>query len=1795
MPTTITVPITSVGGTPPYLYQTVPGISTTFPGTINLDNTNQTMFLDATAVNSGTYSIRLKVIDFATNVSFLTINVVVDDPTIFSILNNSQSFAPSSFPAIFSIPLVSNGGSGYVTWSIISSVTTVPSPTIDSNNTLHFTLTSYGSFTVGLNAVDSIGNSVSTVVTYSINSSTVFSLVDGQLETLVNVPTSSLGTHNFSATIKDSSPTPVSASGSFYYQAKQPVSSIHVSQAYFDHYWGPNDNLAIVFPVLGDFQGFSLGTPTLSSPSNGLTVSVDSVNKIVKVQGPPTSFRNSELRIPLPILQGTTQVATVSREYTLLSENSTASGFSFTAYPKPYIVGDSIGLNPLKPYFNSPNISKNVNYSARVQIGSTLPAGISLDANTSLLYGTVAGGQTTPSIIEYIDSQNLVHGTVTINWTIFTSQFTLSDNLVDAKIQTPYPTATASTNCISSNSPSPLASVSVVKGVLPTGLKAYVDTTINAPNGVVKIASTGNSSVAGTPTESGYFDVWFQVTNTNGQQAYLYKRFTSNYVPPLVILTQQIASIVTGQSYGFSLQGFGGVPPYTWSSSQWPGGTNNESPAFTGITLSSTGNFSGTTTAVNGTNHNDTFVLTDSVGNSTSAVLNVNVNNTLRITTTILPIIVPGQPYSFSMSALGGTSPYTWSDDGLTPPSATWTLPSGISFNSSTGVFSGITSATSYSQTLTMKVKDAVPTVATGTFTLQIGSSTGLQIDTSGVGTINVGVAYQGVLRAVGPGTAPFSWQIPPASPNSLPAGLVLTADSSNQGVTATISGVYSGTSFTNRPVEVEVTDSGGNSAFAYMLLSTGTDLAITTASLPSGIINTSYTTTLAASGGVAPYTFSTSSILPGSLSLTQAGVLSGNTGGSAFNAGIVFNCADSATNSAPSKTLNLLIQASTLTITTASLPSITAGSVYGTTLTATGGTSPYTWSISPLSSTTLPSGLTLSPSTGVVSGTTTQVGTRSVTFRVTDNIGAYYDKTLSVTVTTGVVLKTGLDYTNGLVTNSLGYVSNGNVGSVNPRPNLSFYVIASGVLSTQTSQITAQLGGLTGATATVLSITSGVATIQITGPFQNGTLGSNNLTVTITDQGVTVSATFTWTVYINPALRLAPGTGFFPTLSVQYGGTGQSYIPVLENTSGYIYIYNDPSLNIFSFQTYNGFAVDKTTVLQNYPTGVLGLSANNTEWNGRLAFAYSGGNSQFGYNGAAIDANVVSTSLVLSDADIAWYQDSNKSLDIYVGSGVSNGAITGAVYGVQAIATLVNYLLDPHLASDVSVSPLTIIGDGTQKTFTISLIKPLPPLQSNTAATIIWGGTVLTTNSITPIYSNGIPATSTTYSFNVIQFKTGYVENGSPGTLSVTLNSATTSGNQLMVTGTFFDYAGPGTLISPTISDTRGNVWTRQVGYVDPSSEWCNFIWTAPITSAGTTTITLSVTGTQFNSLIGVIANEVSGLLVPVSVDVQGHFTGSTTSTFGTGSVTTSNANDVVVSVIDMGGAAPSGYTNLGTVNIPAGVIPASTVQAAYLKVSSTGTYNPTWTGSSFNGSGITAAFKLNPVTATVPNYSGISGYTVQATPPVISTASSSTLNLTLHGVITYLSGDSFVTSDVTYMNNVNVATVSLTVPAAPSSGGGGGGCPTLDMFVQEGVVVSSVAVGSLLDCLTGETISINSSVDKFPVEWTGTSEEVCYLIVAENGAEVELSGSTPIPTLESLKALEDNRVTPLTVEEVFDKMGSASVLTDIEGKLEWSFAKFTCIGKKQVARLYVGGRNYAAGRDAKKRVFSHNLLAVK
>lgn len=167
-----------------------------------------------------------------------------------------------------------------------------------------------------------------------------------------------------------------------------------------------------------------------------------------------------------------------------------------------------------------------------------------------------------------------------------------------------------------------------------------------------------------------------------------------------------------------------------------------------------------------------------------------------------------------------------------------------------------------------------------------------------------------------------------------------------------------------------------------------------TSSPLPSGIVNSSYNTTLVASNGASPYFWSCSGTMAPGLGLNE---MTGEISGSPTSSG-TYNFTVRVTGSDglfTEKEFSLTILAPPAITTSAALPNGKTGSSYCMTLTASGGTKPYTWSYTG----SMVPGLRLGATTGVISGTPTASGTYTFTIRCTGNDGLYSEKEVSITI----------------------------------------------------------------------------------------------------------------------------------------------------------------------------------------------------------------------------------------------------------------------------------------------------------------------------------------------------------------------------------------------------------------------------------------------------------------------------------------------------------------------------------------------------------------------------------------------------------------------------------------------------------------------------------------------------------------------------------------------------------------------------------------------------------------------------
>lgn len=408
-------------------------------------------------------------------------------------------------------------------------------------------------------------------------------------------------------------------------------------------------------------------------------------------------------------------------------------------------------------------------YTYSVSVG-TLPTGLTLNTSTGIISGIPTVSNTYNFTIHVVDS---AAGSTSKAFTLVVSCGTVT---LTSTSPIPNGTINASYSFQFSASGGLLPYTwSLIGGAFPAGLT---------------ISSGG--LLSGTPTASGSFSPVVQVADSCSPASTASNTFalTINPAPGTLTIstTSPLPGATQGVAYTTQMSATGGTPPYTWSvisGSQPPG-----------ITMNSSGVISGTPTIIGTTTA--TIQVADSASHTASGSFSLTVScATLAITSpATLPAGTQSSPYSFQMTASGGTGALTWALN-------TGSFPSGVSISSS-GLISGTPSA-SGSFTPNVKVTDScsTPQSVNQTESLTIsGSPLPLTVATSTpLPAGNINQPYSVTLTATG-GTPPYgSWTV---TSGSLPTGLSLSS-----------AGVISGTptvAQTTTPT-IQVTDAVPNNA----------------------------------------------------------------------------------------------------------------------------------------------------------------------------------------------------------------------------------------------------------------------------------------------------------------------------------------------------------------------------------------------------------------------------------------------------------------------------------------------------------------------------------------------------------------------------------------------------------------------------------------------------------------------------------------------------------------------------------------------------------------------------------------------------------------------------------------------------------------------------------------------------------------------------------------------------------------------------------------------------------------------
>jgi hypothetical protein len=523
---------------------------------------------------------------------------------------------------------------------------------------------------------------------------------------------------------------------------------------------------------------------------------------------------------------------------------------------------------------------------------------------------------------------------------------------------------------------------SIVKGFLPFS-GAQDPMQLNANTGVI----------SGTPTaiETEVFTVRFHETATGLTSD---KQFTINViaaVPPTINTTSlPNATKRTPYSAHLSATGTGGASG-TWTivTGTLPGG----------LSLSSGGVISGTPLLMGTATFTVQYTENGSHLTATQQLSLTVVGVPPTINTTALGDATRTQPYSAQLAVTGG--PGTWAV-------VSGSLPPGLSLSAG-GMISGTpTAENTYSFTVAYTESDADAQSAQQALSIIVHSPSAPVITTTSLPAGVDGTAYAAQLQVTttNPVNATGTWSL---ASGTLPSGLTLNTSTGAITGTPTEYGDFDITvSFLQDPPVSESATSG-----TLRIHVVPGNPVVTTTSLPDANQGVGYNVTLTKTGGTGAAGVWTipSGALPTGLVLDgPSGLISGTpTVSGSHQITVVFTENGTGLASAPQQLTLNVVAATPPTITTTSLPDAGQYANYSTTLTKTAGVpgGNGVWSIT---AGALPTGITLTGSTGVIAGKTTQIGDYVVTFTYTENASTLSDSkqlTLHVTAATAPTVTT--------------------------------------------------------------------------------------------------------------------------------------------------------------------------------------------------------------------------------------------------------------------------------------------------------------------------------------------------------------------------------------------------------------------------------------------------------------------------------------------------------------------------------------------------------------------------------------------------------------------------------------------------------------------------------------------------------------------------------------------------------------------------------------------------------------------
>ena len=911
---------------------------------------------------------------------------------------------------------------------------------------------------------------------------------------------------------------------------------------------------------------------------------------------------------------GTNSGGTITAGVGITVNDVAPSSLTYSSNPAVYTVGTAI--TPNSPSHGGGAV---VYYS----VSPALPPGLALSSSTGVISGTPA---TITPVATYTVTATNTGGSTTAGVTI-----TVNDVAPSGLTYSSNPAVYSVGTAIPANTPSHAGGAVVsyaVSPALPAGLSL----------------STTTGVISGTPTTVTALATYtVTATNTGGSTTVGVTITVDDVAPSGLTYSTNPAVYTKGVTIAPNTPSHGGGTVVSYS----------VSPALpAGLALSPTsGVISGTPTTITGL---ATYTVTaTNTGGSTTAGVTITVNDAAPTGLTY-----PSNPAVYTVGTAIPSNTPTHGGGAVVSYAVSPPLPAGLGLNLTTGVISGTPTTITPLATYTVTATNTGGSTAVGvTITVNDVAPSGLTYS-SNPAVYTVGTAIPANTPTHG-GGAVVSYVVSPA----LPAGLALSPST----------GVISGTPTTVTAVAtytVTATNTGGSTTAGVTI--TVNDVA------PSGLTYSSnpavysvgavITPNSPSHGGGAVISYAVSPALPAGLALSPStGVISGTP--TTVTALATYTV--TATNTGGSTTVGVTITVNDTAptgLTYSSNPAVyTVGTAIPGNTPSHGGGAVISYAVSPV----LPAGLSLSSTTGVISGTPTTV-TALATYTVTaTNTGG--STTVGVSITVNDVAPSGLTYSTNPAVYTKGVTIPANTPSHSGGAVVSYAV--SPALPTGLG-LSPTTGVISGTPTTVTALATYTVTATNTG-------GSTTVGVSITVNDVAPSGLAYST---NPAVYTL-GTAIASNTPTSSGGAVVSYAV-------------SPALPA-------GLGLSTTTgIISGTPTAVTALATYT------VTATNTGGSTTVG---VSITVNDVAPSGLTYSSNPAVYT---------VGTAIpANSPSHGG-------GTVVSYAVSPALPAGLGLSPTTGVISGTPTTVTALATYTVTATNTGGSTTV---GVTITVNDVAP------------------------------------------------------------------------------------------------------------------------------------------------------------------------------------------------------------------------------------------------------------------------------------------------------------------------------------------------------------------------------------------------------------------------------------------------------------------------------